>query len=696
MKVAQADCRTLETALSLEWLDTNGRGGFSSGTVAGANTRRYHALLLVARTPPAERFVLVNQLEEWLDLDGFNVSLSTNCYPGTVHPSGYQSCTGFSSEPWPTWTFDCNGTTVQREILIVRGRDLVIVRWTLTGKQTRSTTLRVTPKVSGRGYHAIHRENSHLSLDATIGTGMVGWRMYPDVPPVRVFHNGAYQHDPQWYRQIFLPVEQERGLEHLEDWWSPGTVTLDLNSRSCQTLAFTSEELQELDVTPLIAAEQARRDLIAQSAPTGDPLAFALWRAGDAYLSQRGPRQTVIAGYPWFTDWGRDTFISLPGLCITAGRAASAWEIIETFSMHVSHGMVPNRFGDNDEPPEYNAMDASLWFVHAVDRYLTATGDDSRVHRTAWPVVRQILEAYRSGTRYGIHMGDDGLISGGAPGAQLTWMDVKIDGRVVTPRHGKPVEIQALWIKALDIGEAFGRRFDEAALADRCRGDRLRAVASFQERFWYEEGGYLYDVIDGPQGNDPSLRPNQLYALSLVDDLVPRPRAQQILRLVESELLTPVGLRTLSPRDPRYCPRYAGSVRERDAADHQGTVWPFLLGPFVTAWCKAFGNRASTRKKARGFLAGLEAHLREGCLDHVSEIFDGAPPYRPRGCCAQAWSAAEPLRALIEDLGAGIDAPAQKRAAAGRRSAARTPAQSKIKPSSKQRSKKSGKASPPP
>ncbi|MEK7336457.1 MAG: amylo-alpha-1,6-glucosidase, partial [Nitrospirota bacterium] len=295
-----------------------------------------------------------------------------------------------------------------------------------------------------------------------------------------------------------------------------------------------------------------------------------------------------------------------------------------------------------------------LWFIHAIDRYFAASQDDSRVRGTAWPAIKQILDGYRRGTRYGIRMDEDGLITGGAPGAQLTWMDAKIGDWVVTPRHGKPVEIQALWVHALGVGETLARLFGEASYADQCQADRQRAVATFQQRFWYEQGGYLYDVIDGPEGNDTSLRPNQLYAIALGNDLVPRDRAQHILRLVKKQLVTPVGLRTLSPDDPRYRPRYEGGVRERDSAYHQGTVWPFLLGPLVTAWIKSFGRNAKSRSAARGFLNGLEAHLSEGCLGQVSEIFDAEAPHHPRGCFAQAWSVAEPLRALIEDLGTSV------------------------------------------
>lgn len=651
MKIGGEDCRNFDRALSLEWLETNGRGGFASGTIAGANTRRYHALLLTARKPPSERFVLVNHLEEWLDIDGQAIPLSTNVYPGAVHPTGYEHCIEFSSDPWPTWTFDCNGMTIQREILSIHGRDMVIVRWKLVGKKPTKAALRVRPKLTGRDYHGTHHENGHLSTEAHVGSGMVMWHGYADLPPVRAFHFGVYRHEPTWYRHIQFPVEQQRGLDAEEDWWSPGEFTFELESGSTRTLALTSETIDQLDVVPLAKHEKSRRDILRQAAPADDSLAGELWCAADRYLSERGAGHTVVAGYPWFTDWGRDTFISLPGLCLVTGRLDVAWQVIGSFAAHVSEGMVPNRFPDAGEQPEYNTIDASLWFIHAIDRYLAASQDEVRVRETAWPAVKQILDGYRQGTRYGIRMEQDSLIRGGVPGAQLTWMDAKVGDWVVTPRHGKPVEIQALWIRALEVGETFARRFGEADYADRCQDDRRNAIVSFRKRFWYEQGGYLYDVIDGPEGDDASLRPNQLYAISLVDELVPRDRAQQILHLVEAQLLTPVGLRTLSPTDSRYRPRYEGDVLQRDGAYHQGTVWPFLLGSFVTAWIKVHGKNPSTLKQARSFLDGISAHVKEACCGQVSEIFDAEAPHHARGCYAQAWSVAEPLRVLVEDLG---------------------------------------------
>lgn len=660
MKFGRAECQDFECALSLEWLETNGRGGFASGTVAGANTRRYHALLLIARKPPVERFVFVNHLEEWIDLNGRSFPLSTNLYPGTVHPSGYTHCVEFSSVPWPTWTFDCGGSTVQREILCVPGRDLVIVRWKLMASKHDHMTLRVRPMLSGRDYHSTHHENTTLSTEALSKPGMVAWQPYPDLPSVQAIHASEYRHEPDWFRQVQLPIERQRGLDHEEDWWSPGEFRWDITVGNQAILVLTSEAIDMLDAASTIQREEVRRRRLALTAQGRDSLARTLWCATESFLSARKRGETVIAGYPWFTDWGRDTFIALPGLCLVTGRYDTAWSVIESFCGHVSEGMVPNRFPDVGEQPEYNAIDASLWFIHTVERYFSYSHDEARVRAIAWPAVKHIIDGYRRGTRYHIHMDRDGLITGGVSGVQLTWMDAKVGDWVVTPREGKPVEIQALWVRALEIGMSLATQFGELAYAARCRRLRDLARKSFRLKFWNEAGGCLYDVIDGPAGNDASIRPNQIYTLALCDDLVEGEQAKQILTVVKDQLLTPVGLRTLSPRDSRYRPRYEGGVAERDGAYHQGTVWPFLLGPFVTAWVKTFGKGANVKAEARAFLHGLEVHLREACIGQVSEIFDGDTPHHPRGCPAQAWSVAEPLRAMIEDLDVPIPARSAK------------------------------------
>lgn len=655
MKIPATDCQDLGRALNLEWLEANGRGGYASGTVAGANTRRYHALLLIARHPPVDRVALVNHLEENLDLGGQPHSLATNLYPGTVHPQGFKTCVGFSTEPWPTWTYEVGGVRLTREIFCPQGYDLVVVRWALLGRSKEPVRLSVCPMLTGRDHHQLHRENGTLRPDVLIKRDSVLWQPYQAMPAVKALHNGTYHHAPDWYRRIQYPVEQERGLDCEEDWWSPGSFTFTLTERQPAQIVFTTASISAADADEAIRLEQRRRSRshrhedALQQAPTDDPLVHALWRAADAYVVDRGRQKTVLAGYPWFTDWGRDTFICLPGLCLVTGRYAEARQIIAAFAAHISEGMIPNRFPDAGEVPEYNTIDASLWFVRAIGRYLAYTGDQTAVKRIGWPAVKAVLDGYRRGTRYGIRVDGDGLVTGGAPGVQLTWMDAKVGDWVVTPRRGKAVEIQALWVHALSVGETLAARFGDKAYAARCAEDRARAVESFRKRFWYGEGGYLYDVVDGESGDDASLRPNQLYAVTLSSDLLEEDQAWRVVQAVEVELVTPVGVRTLSPGDSRYRPRYDGDVTSRDGAYHQGTVWAYLLGAFVTAWINTHDNEAD-RRKARTFFDGLERHLGEAGLGQVSEIFDGAPPHRPRGCFAQAWSVAEPLRALLEDV----------------------------------------------
>lgn len=653
MRLSAAECQDLDRVQTLEWLEPNGRGGFASGTVAGANTRRYHALLLVARHPPAGRLVLVNHLDEWLHVGDERFPLSTNLYPGVVHPEGYRFCTGFRLDPWPIWTFQCGGLSLERDILCVHGRDVVVVRWRLlsSSRQRRPIRLTARPMLSGRDYHATHHENSALAATYDQTGASVRWHPYGDLPPMTATHNGRYSHAPEWFRRVQLPMEQARGLDGEEDCWSPGELSWTLTARRPATLLCAADPGPRDAASRLLRQERVRRRRAdAAVPPTEDTLVATLWRATDAFLckTDRGP--TVLAGYPWFADWGRDTFIALPGLCLVTGRFALAKQIITNFAGYISHGMVPNRLPESGGEADYNTIDASLWFIDAVGRYVAATDDRPFVRQVAWPAVQRIVAGYREGTRYGIHVADDGLITGGEPGVQLTWMDAKVGDWVVTPRQGKPIEIQALWIRAMDVAATLAELCGEEQAADRCRQDACRARAAVRARFWYEGGGFLYDVIDGPEGDDASLRPNQLYALSLVDGLVTKEQARRILQAVTANLLTPMGLRTLAPSDPRYCPRYDGGVRERDWAYHQGTVWPFLLGPFITAWVKTHGATESVRTEARTFVAGFEAHLREAGLGQVSEIFDAEPPHHPRGCTAQAWSVCELLRLCVDEL----------------------------------------------
>ncbi len=590
-----------------EWLEPDGLGGFASGTVSGIRTRRYHALLLPATTPPTGRVVLVNGFDAWIEAAHGRFPLSSQRYGGdTIDGDGEHRIVSFETEPWPRWRFEVPGPLkIEHEVFARHGSGEVSLSWGDAGG-ARGARLVVRPFLSGRDYHSLHHENGQCNFDARVEGDRVTWRPYDR--EIVAASNGAYRHDPHWYRGFAYDEESARGLDAREDLFSPGTFTWTLGEgRAHLVLGARGTPFAELR-----SAELARRGAFRTP----------LDRAADAYIVRRGDGETVVAGYPWFTDWGRDTFLALRGLCLATGRRETARRILLEWAGAVSEGMLPNRFPDRGDLPEYNSVDASLWFVIAAQEFL----DSEPALREA---VERILDGYARGTRHGIRMDGDGLLRCGEPGVQLTWMDAKVGERVITPREGKPVEIEALWLNAL------------AVAGGRWREPFQRGRAAFEERFW--NGRYLRDVVDP---DDESFRPNQILAVGgLPFALLGGERARAVVDAVEERLVTPVGLRSLSPDDARYVGRYEGGVPERDGAYHQGTVWPWLLGPFVEAWVSVRGGGERVKREARRrYLAPLLAHLREAGLGHVSEIADGDPPHTPRGCPFQAWSLAELLR----------------------------------------------------
>ncbi|TGD96770.1 amylo-alpha-1,6-glucosidase [Methylobacterium nonmethylotrophicum] len=620
-----------------EWLEADGLGGFASGPAFGPRTRRYHALLLTATTPPTGRVVLVNGIEAAVATAGGAFPLSTQRYaPDVLHPDGWRHVTAFSNRPWPRWTFALpDGTTILHEVLVEPDSCETLLRWQrLAGDGP--CTLSVRPLLSGRDYHALHHENPAFAFAATVRGGNVAWRPYPDLPAVAALTNGTYAHAPDWYRNFLYVAERERGLDDTEDLASPGSFAFDL-AAGAGVMILRSGDGLTVRAGPhaerLVAAERARRAALT-------PLALA---AG-AYRVDRPGGRTLVAGFPWFTDWGRDTFIALRGLLVATGALAQARAILLAWAGAVSEGMMPNRFPDRGEAPEYNAVDASLWYVVAVHDVLAAHAaaghpvPEAEAARLA-EACAAILDGYAAGTRYGIAADADGLLRAGVPGVQLTWMDAKVGDRVITPRIGKPVEIQALWINALRIGIA--------RWSPRWRALEQRASAGFAR--FVSPSGALYDVIDAdhvPGAVDPRVRPNQILAVGgLPHPLLAGAQARAVVDTVEARLLTPLGLRSLDPADPDYRGRYGGGPAERDGAYHQGTVWPWLIGPFVDAWLGVRGRSAEARAEARSrFLPPLAAHLEEAGLGHVSEVVDGDPPHRPGGCPFQAWSLGELIR----------------------------------------------------
>jgi len=628
-----------------EWLEADGLGGFASGTVGGLRTRRYHALLLAARHPPADRIVLVGGMDAWVETPRGRFPITSQRYgPGVVSPLGGRRLEAFSIRPWPRWSFVLDdGTRLDHELFVPKGSAATVLTWRAAGAAA-DTRLVVRPFLAGRDYHALHHENGHFRFDADLEPGRVTWRPYAGVPGVVALSNGAYAHEPHWYRGFLYEEERRRGLDFEEDLAAPGTFTFDLLAGEAQ-LVFAAR----LHDAPLPfegrAAASVVRELRATEGRRRSVFLSPLHRAADAYVVKRGSGRTIVAGYPWFTDWGRDTFIAMRGLCLAARRLDDARSILLEWAGSVSEGMLPNRFRDQGDAPEFNAVDASLWYVIAVHEYLVgaaAAGQppslaDRRVLQRA---VEAIVDGYAAGTRYGIRLDRDGLLAAGEPGVQLTWMDARIGDHVVTPRIGKPVEVQALWLNALTIASAYSERWPRTLAA---------GLRSFRERFWNPETRALHDVVDPghrPGTADPTFRPNQILAVGgLPFGLLAPAMARPVVDAVEALLWTPRGLRTLAPDEPGYRPRCDGGVRERDSAYHQGTVWPWLLGPFVEAWVRVRGGTLDVRREARRrFFDPLLRHLDEGGLGHVSEILDGDPPHAPRGCPFQAWSVGEALR----------------------------------------------------
>jgi predicted glycogen debranching enzyme len=634
-----------------EWLEADGIGGFASGTASGVRTRRYHALLLAATTPPTGRMVLVNGFDAWVTTPAGRFALTTQRYsPDVLHPDGHRHLVSFASEPWPSWEYETpDGVRVVQEVVVAHGGGGTVVTWRVTAAEA-PIMLEVRPFFSGRDYHSMHHENGAFAFEPEVDGDQLTWRVYQGLPPIRVSSNGAYLSRPDWYRHFLYTAERERGLDDREDLASPGVFTWTLESAGTEAVLVLSALVPGVMVRDTPALEQART-IRGSERQRRSLFAAPLDRAADAYLVRRGSGRTIVAGYPWFTDWGRDTFIAIRGLCIATGRFTDARDIMLEWAGAVSEGMLPNRFADASETPEFSAVDASLWFVIAVHDLLDRVGsgaasvceaDRARLQHA----VQQIVQGYAQGTRYRIHADTDGLLAAGEPGVQLTWMDARVDGREVTPRIGKPVEVQALWLNALWIASQ-----NEARWAPLYASGRR----SFAARFWNAERSCLYDVVDEnhvPGCNDETIRPNQILAVGgLPLAMIDGDRARAVVDVVERELVTPFGLRSLAPGEASYAARYEGGPSQRDGIYHQGIVWPWLMGPFVDAWVRVHGGTESARREARSrFVEPLLEYVSRNGQGHLWEITDAEPPYQGRGCPFQAWSLGELIRVERELL----------------------------------------------
>lgn len=626
-----------------EWLETDGLGGFAMGTTNGIRTRRYHSMLLTATTPPTGRVALVKGLDVWVEMDDSLFHLNSHVYfPGVTSPNGAESIEAFQREPWPKWTYRLpRGMTLEQELFMPRGESAVVISWKLVNAK-EPVRLSVRPLLAFNDYHALQKENPQFRFDADVYDKTVIWKPYDSLPLLTALHNGHYHHQPDWYHQFLYQEEQARGLDCVEDLATPGLFQWNF-TKTRAVLIFTAGGIKPASPEQLQSVEEVYDRFRTQEEERRSKFPSELARSAEHYFVKRGQGETLIAGYPWFTDWGRDTFLAIRGLGFATGRVAESRKILLEWAKAISEGMVPNRFPDSGEAAEYHSVDASLWYIIAVYDYLRAArqGDLSKKDWTEFQApVEKILKGYSQGTRWGIRCDEDGLLWAGEGDDSLTWMDARVNNRAVTPRVGKPVEIEALWVNALWVGGHFSDQWEALF---------KKALTSFQNRFWNGAGGYLYDVVDVKRQagtGDASFRPNQVLALgglplSLLDD----EKAKLVLQAVESKLLTPLGLRTLAPNEPGYRRHYKGGILERDSAYHQGTVWPWLMGPFVEGWVRVRGNTPAAKDEARQrFLEPLLENLNRAGLGHLSEIADGEEPFQPRGCPFQAWSLGEALR----------------------------------------------------
>ncbi len=633
-------------AAQREWLVTNGIGGYAAGTIAGTLTRSYHGLLIAALEPPLGRVLTLASLDAYVSYLGQTFDLTTHRRTG----QSARACLWL--ERWrlegttPVWEYALADALLEQRIWMAPGANTTYIRYTVL-RASAPLSLRLDTLATARDHHAVAQVGDIPLQAEPIANGLRIWPLAGGRHLRLLSDRGTFTPLGGWLTDLYLAIEAERGQAAIDNLRRVGRLTTTLAPGESLLVVATTEPSATLDSE---AAWKLRADyeaaLLERIDWTDDPFVRQLALAADQFIVERpvpgGMRgRTIIAGYPWFTDWGRDTMISLPGLTIPTRRPEVAADVLRTFVRFVDRGMLPNRFPDEGAAPEYNTADATLWLFEAVRAHHAAFADDGLLAEL-FPTLEEIIDWHVRGTRDGIGLDrGDGLLRAGTPTTQLTWMDVRVQGWVVTPRSGKPVEINALWYNALQSMAGFAQRLCRPS--ERYQAMAAAARAGFN-RFWYTNGQYLYDVIDTPNGFDATLRPNQIIAASLPHSPLDRGRQQAVVRACTQALLTSVGLRSLDPAHPDYAPRYTGPLLQRDAAYHQGTVWAWLLGPYASAVYRLTGNRATTRR----LLTPLLDHLSDGCIGTISEIFDGDPPHQPRGCFAQAWSVAEVLRGLYE------------------------------------------------
>jgi predicted glycogen debranching enzyme len=634
----------------MEWLHTNGTGAYASSTVASLHTRRYHGLLVAALAPPRQRHVILSHMDASLETGSRTYELGTHQFPNVAPTEGYRHLVRFAQDPLPRWTFRLSEGAFEQTIALVRGQNALVLRYVWKGSLPVVVNLR--PLLALRPYHGLVREHGSMIQSVELRQGEVRVRPVQSLPKVVFGHEAAFIGSPDWWRRFEYLTEQARGLDFQEDLWTPGMFSFRLAPSGTAFFVVAVDALPQ--GAPGALLDEAARSVESRDpGPAHSPVRRMLSIASAAFDASTAAEPSVIAGYPWFEVWGRDTLIALPGIYLVRGDIEGARRILAALIRHMEAGLVPNRLPDQGNPAEYNSADATLWLFEAARLYAEQVAyDDEFLRGDLFDALSAGFEAAIRGTRHNIHVSEEGLFAAADAGFALTWMDAKVENRVVTQRAGLPVELQALWARACDtlanLADAFGR----PELAERARAAHLRAVAAFRRRFWCEDTGYPFDVISEWSGEaswrDPAIRPNGVIALAVEPRLFEPSKAASILAVAERELLTPAGLRTLSPRFPGYRGRYGGSVEERDGAYHEGTVWPYLLGFYVRA---AMGRRPRDDAKRHALVRLVEAAATNAlALGQVPELAEADPPHRPDGCVAQAWSVAELLRALSWDL----------------------------------------------
>ncbi len=641
--VEKQDCQNLREGLRKEWIETNGLGDYASSSIVNCHTRRYHGLLVATLREPAGRYLLLSSYDETLSLEGRNFELSCHKYPSLFHPRGHEYLDFVEGDSWPTFHYRIGEITFTKEVLMLHGRHVTLVRYTV-GKSGVPAQLQVKPLLAFRDHHSLTRANVDLQVKTYPAREGFKIQPYNSLPPLFIQTQSPFNFfpSPAWYRNFEYFVEQERGFPHQEDLFQPGVFEIPLTpERPVIVSASTDEIVDNLDTLWRDEANRRRPSRVSASRS----VAAHLRREGTRFLiHEPNGRPAVIAGYPWFDAWGRDSLIALPGLTFCANREEEGLEILVGIGETEKNGLLPNCFSLDLSSHAYNSVDASLWYVWAVQQMRELTGRDDLVRNICWPVIRRILQAYRQGTDHGIHMDAEGLLHAGSSSTQLTWMDAKVNGHPVTPRGGCPVEVNALWYNALAFSDQLAQEFNSSD--DRCPELLEQIRRSFQERFWLEDGGYLGDVYHNGQ-LDPAIRPNQIFAVSLPHPVLDAEWRPAVVETVRRHLLTPYGLRTLSPRNAGYKGLYEGTPEERDAAYHQGTVWPWLLGAYGDAELRVSKDRERSGKSLLATITPLlTTHLGEAGLGSLSEIFDGDPPHQPNDCLAQAWSVGELFRLL--------------------------------------------------